>query len=104
MPTYEYKCKDCNCRFEEFQSITSAPLTVCPKCKGAVERIISGGAGFVFKGSGFYITEHRSSNYKEAAKNDSETTTKPASDSKDSKKTTEKKSEVKKTTNEPKKN
>ncbi len=104
MPTYEYECKDCGNRFEEFQSITSAPLTTCPKCNGSVVRIISGGAGFVFKGSGFYITENRSDKYKESAKKDSETTSKPKTDSKDSKKTTEKKSEVKKTKTESKKN
>ena len=64
MPTYEYHCKDCSFEFEEFQSIASEPLQVCPKCKGRVERKISGGTGLIFKGSGFYITDYK--NKKEA--------------------------------------
>ena len=63
MPTYVYRCEECGHEFEEFQSITDKPLETCPKCKGKVERVISGGAGFVFKGSGFYITDHRSPQY-----------------------------------------
>ena len=59
MPTYEYRCKDCGFTFEEFQSIVSEPLRECPKCKGSVERIISGGSGLIFKGSGFYITDYK---------------------------------------------
>lgn len=69
MPTYEYACSACGHRFEEFQSITAKPLTKCPKCKkNKVQRLISGGAGFLFKGSGFYITDYRSDSYKSAAK------------------------------------
>ncbi len=79
MPTYEYVCGKCGHRFEKFQSISAAPLTVCPRelCsqktwgKGKVKRAISGGAGLIFKGSGFYITDYRSEKYKEAAKKDS---------------------------------
>ncbi len=97
MPTYEYKCKKCNHQFEEFQSITSEPLTDCPKCDGRVERVISGGAGFVFKGSGFYITENRSEKYKESAKKDTETKTEKKSDTKTTAKSTDKKTEPKKT-------
>jgi putative FmdB family regulatory protein len=59
MPTYEYHCKDCSFEFEEFQSIASEPLQICPKCKGRVERKISGGTGLIFKGSGFYITDYK---------------------------------------------
>lgn len=59
MPTYEYHCKNCGYTFEEFQSIVSEPLQKCPKCKGSVERIISGGSGLIFKGSGFYITDYK---------------------------------------------
>jgi len=71
MPTYEYACEGCKHTFEEFQSIKAAPITTCPKCKKKkVKRLISGGAGFLFKGSGFYITDYRSDNYKSAAKND----------------------------------
>ncbi|MCH7690296.1 MAG: zinc ribbon domain-containing protein [candidate division Zixibacteria bacterium] len=59
MPTYEYKCRKCQHEFEEFQSISAEPVKVCPSCKGEVERIISGGAGLIFKGSGFYITDYK---------------------------------------------
>ncbi len=79
MPTYEYVCQKCGHRFDLFQSISAEPLTVCPKeaCaqkqwgKGKVKRAISGGAGLIFKGSGFYITDYRSEKYKEAAKKES---------------------------------
>jgi putative FmdB family regulatory protein len=71
MPTYEYECSACGHRFEEFQSITAKSVTKCPICKKRkVKRLVSGGAGFIFKGSGFYITDYRSDGYKEAAKKD----------------------------------
>jgi putative FmdB family regulatory protein len=70
MPTYEYECRKCHYQFEEFQSIAEKPVQTCPQCKGRVDRLISGGAGFLFKGSGFYITDHRSKDYKEKAKAD----------------------------------
>ena len=59
MPTYDYYCKNCGFEFEEFQSIASEPLKTCPKCgKSSLKRVISGGAGLIFKGSGFYITDY----------------------------------------------
>ncbi len=61
MPTYEYYCTSCGFEFEEFQSIASEPITVCPNCKARVERKISGGSGLIFKGSGFYITDYKKS-------------------------------------------
>ena len=67
MPTYEYRCEDCGHEFEAFQRMTEAPVKKCPVCSGQVKRIISGGAGFIFKGSGFYITDYRSKEYKAAA-------------------------------------
>lgn len=70
MPTYQYKCLKCDYRFEEFQLMTEQSLSQCPQCSGAVERLISGGAGFLFKGSGFYITDYRSEKYKKDAAND----------------------------------
>jgi putative FmdB family regulatory protein len=78
MPTYEYVCLKCDQHFEKFQSMNDKPLTTCPKelCgqrkwgKGRVKRTISAGAGLIFKGSGFYITDYRSEGYKEAAKKD----------------------------------
>jgi putative FmdB family regulatory protein len=72
MPTYEYQCRSCAHRFEAFQSITAHPLTRCPHCRKKVDRLISAGAGFLFKGSGFYTTDHRSKPYQEAAKKDRE--------------------------------
>ncbi len=79
MPTYEYLCTKCGHHFEIFQSIADQPLTHCPKEKcpqkkwgrGKVKKLISAGAGLIFKGSGFYITDYRSEKYKEAAKKDS---------------------------------
>ena len=71
MPTYEYRCKTCKHQFEKFQSIADSPLTECPKCGSFVERLISGGGGLLFHGSGFYITDYRSESYKQAAKKES---------------------------------
>jgi putative FmdB family regulatory protein len=79
MPTYEYVCHKCNHQFELYQSISDNSLTVCPKdkCaqqpwgKGKIKRLIGAGGGLIFKGSGFYITDYRSKEYKEAAKKDS---------------------------------
>ena len=70
MPTYDYKCSGCRRKFEAFQSISAEPLTECPKCGGEVQRQIGGGAGFLFKGSGFYQTDYGSSDYKKAADSD----------------------------------
>jgi len=67
MPTYEYECTRCGHRFERFQSMTDEPVKRCPKCRCKVKRILSGGAGFIFKGSGFYITDYRSADYKKKA-------------------------------------
>src|SRR5215475_3967278 len=93
MPTYEYICEKCGHQFEKFQSIASKALTVCPESvcpqkrwgKGKVKRAISGGAGLLFKGSGFYITDYRSEKYKEAAKKDTAPATSSGGDSKSSK-------------------
>jgi len=94
MPTYEYVCGKCGLEFDKFQPIADAPLAICPKdiCaqkkwgRGKVKKKISAGAGLIFKGSGFYITDYRSDKYKEAAKQDS-AASKPAA--------TEKKAETK---------
>jgi len=60
MPTYEYVCQKCHHEFEQFQSMNDAPLKKCPKCKKAgVKRLIGGGAGLIFKGTGFYITDYK---------------------------------------------
>ena len=71
MPTYDYKCEACQHQWEEFQSITAAPIKKCPKCgKSKAQRQIGGGAGLIFKGSGFYLTDYRSDSYKKAAEAD----------------------------------
>ena len=59
MPTYEYKCPKCGTLFEQFQKITSKPEAPCPKCGAKAVRLISGGHGIVFKGSGFYETDYK---------------------------------------------
>jgi putative FmdB family regulatory protein len=77
MPTYDYQCSKCGHKFEKFQSIMSSPLRKCPECgKNTLKRLIGTGAGLIFKGSGFYITDYRSESYKDGAKAD--TSGKPA--------------------------
>jgi putative FmdB family regulatory protein len=79
MPTYDYQCEKCNQTFEAFQSMKDDAFVICPKklCRlevwgeGKVKRLIGTGAGLIFKGTGFYITDYRSSNYKESAKKES---------------------------------
>jgi putative FmdB family regulatory protein len=79
MPTYEYECFKCKKNFDAFQSMKDEAFTTCPKdkCrmktwgKGKVKRLLGAGAGLIFKGSGFYITDYRSEGYKSAAKSDS---------------------------------
>ena len=58
MPTYEYQCKTCGHQFEQMQRFSDAPLTECPKCGGAIHRVLFP-AGIIFKGSGWYITDSR---------------------------------------------
>ena len=85
MPTYDYSCEKCGHKFEQFQSMTDDPLEICPKekCarkrwgKGKIKRAVGGGAGLIFKGSGFYITDYRSENYKAAAKKESSSSSPP---------------------------
>lgn len=67
MPTYEYRCLMCSHQFEAFQSIAAKPLTECPKCGNKVQRLIGGGMGIIFKGSGFYCTDSRRSQTASAA-------------------------------------
>lgn len=82
MPTYEYFCTKCEEDLDIFQSIKDKALSTCPKdlCrlkrwgKGKLKKKIGAGAGLIFKGSGFYITDYRSDKYKEAAKKESGTT------------------------------
>ncbi|HEX9885714.1 MAG TPA: FmdB family zinc ribbon protein [Longimicrobiales bacterium] len=66
MPTYDYRCAEGH-QFEVFQRMSDEPVTTCPECGARAERRISGGAGFIFKGEGFYITDSRSKEFKEKA-------------------------------------
>ena len=110
MPTYEYQCEKCKKPFELYQSMKDAALTTCPKeqCrqktwgKGKVKRQLGTGAGLIFKGSGFYITDYRSEGYKASAKSESTAASeskggdsKPAETKPAETKSTEKKTESK---------
>ena len=59
MPTYDYICNKCGHTFELFQSMTETPRKTCPVCKRVVRRLVSGGSGLIFKGSGFYLTDYK---------------------------------------------
>lgn len=73
MPTYEYRCRECGESFEFLQKFSDSPKRKCPACgRHRLKKLISGGAGFIFKGSGFYITDYRSPEYDKAAKADKE--------------------------------
>jgi len=62
MPTYDYVCEACGHQFEHFQSMKSRRLRKCPACGLAkLERLVGGGAGLIFKGSGFYETDYKRS-------------------------------------------
>jgi putative FmdB family regulatory protein len=83
MPTYEYRCKSCGYEFEEFQSMSSDPSIMCPKCaKPTLKRLMSSGVGLIFKGSGFYQTDYKKSNTSSSSGTKSESKTESKSDSK----------------------
>jgi len=67
MPTYEYECESCGHEFELFQKMSDPPCDSCPECEALVRKKIGAGAGLIFKGSGFYITDYRSDAYKKQA-------------------------------------
>ncbi len=101
MPTYEYLCRTCSHRFETWQKMTDDPLTTCPECNGTIRRVLFP-AGVVFKGSGFYKTDHKASNSaisengnankSEKAETTGESPTKTAGESKSNESSTEKSS------------
>ena len=63
MPTYDYECTKCGHSFDAFQSMSDSPLLKCPSCgKNSLRRLIGGGLGVIFKGSGFYVTDVRGAN------------------------------------------
>ncbi len=73
MPTYEYECTSCGQHFDVFQRMSDAKLDTClnEACGGPVKRLLGTGAGVIFKGSGFYQTDYRSSSYQSGAQKDS---------------------------------
>lgn len=89
MPTYEYQCLKCKKHFDKLQSMNDKPLKSCIYCKGKVERLIGGGAGLIFKGTGFYITDYK--NKSSSAKADSAKPKEVKIESAPAKKTEEKK-------------
>jgi putative FmdB family regulatory protein len=68
MPTYDYRCRKCGHQFELFHGIKDDAAKRCPKCRGVAQRVPAGGAGVLFKGSGFYVTDYRSKAYKDKAR------------------------------------
>ncbi len=75
MPTYDYLCENCGYRFEKMQSIKAGSLRKCPECgKMSLKKLISAGAGLIFKGSGFYKTDYRSADYKASQSKDKKPT------------------------------
>lgn len=94
MPTYEYVCQKCQHEFEQFQSMKDEPLKKCPKCKKAgLKRLVGGGAGLIFKGTGFYITDYKnkSSGPSEGSGDSKPAAAKPAAESKASSSSSESK-------------
>ena len=95
MPTYDYKCEKCERTFEYFQSMSDEPLTVCQECNGPLKRLIGGGLGIIFKGSGFYVTDNKSKNSNTSTLKTNKLEKSTISDSVPAKKTETKKEPVK---------
>tara|TARA_B100000949_G_scaffold14136_1_gene10910 strand:- start:4905 stop:5201 length:297 start_codon:yes stop_codon:yes gene_type:complete len=92
MPTYDYVCEECGDRFEYFQTMSSPVLTQKPGCEKEnclVKRMVSGGSGLIFKGSGFYLTDYK--NKGKTDKGAKESTEKPETKKESSKTPSEKK-------------
>ncbi|OGG54305.1 MAG: FmdB family transcriptional regulator [Candidatus Handelsmanbacteria bacterium RIFCSPLOWO2_12_FULL_64_10] len=97
MPTYDYECAACGHKFEMFQGIKEDPIKACPKCKKRkARRLIGTGAGLLFKGSGFYVTDYRSEGYKKAQKAETSPSSSPSSGDASSSKKAEKAEKAKK--------
>ena len=71
MPTYDYECQKCGYTFEYFKCISEPDPKKCPQCKGKLKRLLGTGAGIIFKGSGFYATDYRKSQFKKEAERES---------------------------------
>lgn len=97
MPTYTYQCENCGIRFDQYQSFSDEPLTICPECGEPALRKVYTPVGIVFKGKGFYATDNRSPSGQSYSSDKDENT------KKDSETKTESKSEPKASTSKPKK-
>jgi putative FmdB family regulatory protein len=93
MPTYEYECKDCGHTFEAFQSMSDEPIKICPECGKDVRRLINGGSGIIFKGSGFYVTDKKGGSASVGTKSSESKTSSEAASSGSTAKPVEKKAE-----------
>ena len=80
MPTYNYYCSDCDTHFSYFQKMSESPISSCENCSGEVKRLITGGTGLIFKGSGFYLTDYKNS--QKSTEDTSNTIEKKSEDSK----------------------
>ena len=85
MPTYDYFCKKCDKTYEFFQSMSDAPIENCSICSCKLRRLVSGGTGLIFKGSGFYLTDYAKNNSKKSAVSDSKNTKKKSKKNKSKK-------------------
>jgi putative FmdB family regulatory protein len=111
MPTYEYHCEKCDQNFEAFQSMRDKPFAQCPKelCRlpkwghGRVKRLLGTGAGIIFKGSGFYVTDYRSKAYREAAKKEAPSTASATGEKSSAAKETKTKTSTSSSSSKPKK-
>lgn len=83
MPVYSYRCESCGVQFERHQSFSDSPLKRCPECNKNSLRKVIGPVGVVFKGSGFYATDHRSPSGMKSSSSKSESSeSKPSAESK----------------------
>ena len=79
MPIYEYRCKKCGYKFEELVLPGEEEPKVCPKCGGELERLFGTGVGFIFKGSGFYITDYKRKEQKSSSNGENGSSSKGSS-------------------------
>ena len=95
MPTYNYYCHKCDSHFSYFQKMSESQLSTCKECGGKIERIITGGTGLIFKGSGFYLTDYKEEK-KKSVDNDKNKTDSPKKKSNSKSKKDDNKSTIKK--------
>ena len=93
MPTYDYKCTQCGHDFEMFQSMSESHIKKCPECDGTVRRLVGGGSGLIFKGSGFYLTDYGKGQKKKSDEQNGKEKKSTKTDKSKEKKTVNKKSE-----------